>query len=210
MSACCNARSCAGPEQRIAGSRNPTGSGPHLKPLFGVNIVPRTLKGTVQVGIARACLAARMQNENIERPGVILAVEDEPEDVEILRLALAQRGVPWKVVSVQFAKDAIRYLGRVGEYADENRFPYPSIIVLDLALPGMSGMDFLTWARGEKAMPPIVILSYSALEENRSLSLKLGAKGYFLKSPDLKETAAMIETLLSLNASGTRSDAGRP
>jgi len=139
-----------------------------------------------------------LQNKNTPSPGVILAIEDDLGDVEILRLALACRHVGWKVISVSFAKDAIMYLGRIGQYADENLYPWPTVIVLDLNLPGMSGMEFLTWARKEKNIPPIVILSYSTLEANRTLAERLGARGYFVKSPDLKETALMIETLLLL------------
>lgn len=63
----------------------------------------------------------------------------------------------------------------------------------------MSGIEFLTWARHEPNVPPIVVLTYSKLEENRVLAEKLGAKGYFTKSLDLRETAAMIETLLMLS-----------
>ena len=138
-----------------------------------------------------------LQNENQSRPCVILAIEDDPEDVEILRLALSQKTAVCKIVAVQFARDAIKYLGRIGEYADEKKFPRPTLIVLDLSLPGMSGMEFLTWARGEPDIPPIVVLTYSKLEENRVLAEKLGARGYFTKSVDLKETAAVIETLLA-------------
>jgi chemotaxis family two-component system sensor histidine kinase/response regulator PixL len=78
---------------------------------------------------------------------------------------------------------------------------------LDLTLPGMSGVEFLTWARLEPNIPPIVVLTYSKLEANRALAEKLGAKGYFTKSPDLKDTAAMIETLLTFSA---RPDAPPP
>ena len=73
--------------------------------------------------------------------GVILAIEDDLQDVEILRIALAQRNSGWKVLSVPFAREAMLYLGKIGQYADENQFPRPEIIVLDLALPGMSGME---------------------------------------------------------------------
>jgi len=74
-----------------------------------------------------------------------------------------------------------------------------SLVLTDLKMPGMSGMEFLTWAKQETNLPPIVILSYSASQESRDLTEKLGAKGYFVKSPDLKDTAAMIEALLALN-----------
>jgi DNA-binding response OmpR family regulator len=140
-----------------------------------------------------------LQNNHTFHPGVILAIEDDLGDVEVLHLALRYRQVAWKVISVSFAKDAIMYLGRVGPYADKTLYPWPTVIVLDLNLPGMSGIEFLTWARKERNLPPIVILSYSASQESRDLAEKLGAKGYFVKSPDLKDTAAMIETLLVLN-----------
>ncbi len=135
--------------------------------------------------------------------GVILAIEDNADDVETLRLALARRNSPWKVVSVSFARDAIMYLGRIGQYGDDDRFPRPNVILLDLSLPGMSGMEFLSWAGREPNLPPIVVLTYSRLSEDRHLAGKLGAKGYFVKSLDLKETAAMIETLLTLNQPGS-------
>src|SRR5690348_12344458 len=97
--------------------------------------------------------------------GLILQIEDDLQDVELFRLALAQCGSPCKVVSVHYARDAIKYLARLGEYADTVKFPKPTLIVLDLSLPGMTGLEFLAWARGEppESIPPIVVLSYSQL-----------------------------------------------
>lgn len=134
--------------------------------------------------------------------GLILLIEDDLQDVELFRLALAQIGSPARVVSVQFARDAIKYLGRVGEYADEAKFPKPTLIVLDLSLPGMSGFEFLAWAKCEPpgTIPPIVVLSYSTIELNRHLTEKLGAKAYFVKSPGFDESVAMAKDLLLFNA----------
>lgn len=132
---------------------------------------------------------------------VILQIEDDLEDVELFRIALAESGSPCKVISVQYARDAIKYLGRVGEYADTVKFPRPTLIVLDLSLPGMTGLEFLAWAKGEapESVPPIAVLSSSQLELNRQLSERLGAKAYFVKSPDLHETVAMTKNLLLFN-----------
>ena len=134
--------------------------------------------------------------------GVILQIEDDLQDVELFRLALAQSGSPCKVVSVNYARDAIKYLGRIGEYADTVKFPRPTLIVLDLSLPGMTGLEFLAWAKGEppESIPPIVVLSYSHLELNRHLSERLGAKAYFVKSPNLRESSAMAKELLLFDA----------
>jgi len=135
--------------------------------------------------------------------GIILQIEDDLEDVELFRIALAQSRSGCRLISVQFAKDAINYLCRIGQYVDEQRYPRPTLIVLDLSLPGMSGLEFLTWAKCEPAakIPPIVVFSSSQLELNRDLTQKLGAKGYFVKSPDLKETVAMTKNLLLFSAS---------
>lgn len=136
---------------------------------------------------------------------VILQIEDDLEDVELFRLAVAQSGSPCRVVSVSYARDAIKYLGRVGEYADKEKFPTPTLIVLDLSLPGMTGLEFLAWAKGEppESIPPIVVLSYSEIELNRTISARLGAKAYFVKSPKPEETVEITKKLLLFTAPST-------
>lgn len=144
--------------------------------------------------------------------GIILQIEDDLEDVELFRIALAQNGSGCQLISVQFAKDAINYLCRIGQYIDAQRYPRPTLIVLDLSLPGMSGLEFLTWAKCEPPdnVPPIVVFSSSQLELNRDLTQKLGAKGYFVKSPDLKETVAMTKDLLFFSVSPPNASEWRP
>jgi len=139
--------------------------------------------------------------------GVILLIEDDLQDVELFRLALAQSGSLCEVVSVNYARDAIKYLGRMGEYADTVKFPKPTLIVLDLSLPGMTGLEFLAWAKGEppENIPPIVVLSYSQLELNRHLSERLGAKAYFVKSPKPEEAKEITKQLLLFHAPASSS-----
>lgn len=142
------------------------------------------------------------ENEPPLTNGVILHIEDNVEDVELFRLAVAHSGSPCKVISVSYARDAIKYLGRVGEYADIEKYPKPTLIVLDLSLPGMTGLEFLAWAKGEPSenIPPIAVLSSSQLELNRHMSEKLGAKAYFVKSPQPEEEAEMTKKLLLFHA----------
>lgn len=143
----------------------------------------------------------RDEHAPLSSSNVILLIEDDFHDVDLFRLALTQSGAPFQVISVQFARDAIKYLMRFDIYEHEKQFPKPSLVVLDLNLPGMSGMEFLTWAQGEKPekIPPIVVLSYSNLELDRQLAVKFGAQAYYVKSPKVEETVAMIRQLLLNN-----------
>src|ERR1700761_2501130 len=102
------------------------------------------------------------------RAGVILLIEDNQDDVALFRIAVAKSGSPCQVIPVNFAKDAIKYLDNYGEFADKTEFPKPILIVLDLSLPGMSGFEFLAWAKEEPpgSIPPIVVLSSSKAELN--------------------------------------------
>jgi CheY-like chemotaxis protein len=182
------------------------GCRPHCNTHFINSECGWTLAGGNGPGNTFACCQKeRLDHENAPtiQQSVILLIEDDAEDIELFRLALAQTGSPYRVVAVQFAKDAINYLLRLGVYQDEKLSPKPSLIVLDLSLPGMSGLEFLTWAKCEppESIPPIVVLSYSKIELDRQVTQKLGAKAYFVKSPNLHETVAMTKNLLLLNVS---------
>ncbi len=133
--------------------------------------------------------------------GVILLVEDDSQDVEIMRLAFARSGAPFQLTVVANGRQAVHYLCGIGDYADRIRFPKPLLILLDLSLPVMGGFEFLAWMQGEalEEMPPVVVLSYSRLEQDRKLAQKFGAKGYFVKSPNLEETVALVKSLLLLH-----------
>jgi len=168
----------------------------------------------VGLGTSHECRKVFLTNENVVAPmnHVILQIEDDAEDIELFRLAVAQSGSPCKVVAVNFARDAIKYLGNFGEFSNKSEFPRPILIVLDLSLPGMSGFDFLAWARCEppETIPPIVVLSSSKAELNRSLAEKLGAKAYFVKSPNLQETNDMAKELLLFNSPPSIADLQKP
>ena len=143
-------------------------------------------------------------NETVPPPatGVILLIEDNEGDIELFRLALAQSGSRCRVVAVNFVRDAIKYLDNHGEFSNKSEFPKPTLIVLDLSLPGISGFDFLAWAKAEPSerVPPIVVLSSSKTELNRGLTQRLGAKAYFVKSLNWHETNAMTKEMLLFNA----------
>ena len=108
---------------------------------------------------------------------------------------MAQTGSACQVIAINFAIEAIRYLGGLQGYGDKTQFPKPTLIVLDLYLPGMEGLEFFLWAKGEptEQFRRFVVLSSSQLEINRFLAKRFGAKAYFVKSVDLQANIATVK-----------------
>ncbi len=130
-----------------------------------------------------------------------MLVEDDMHDVEAMRIALRRAESSYQLVTVSNGRDAIKYLSRADHFADRKRFPDPCLVLLDLSLPLVTGFEVLAWMQNEtqRDLPPVVVLSYSRLEHDRRLALKLGARGYYVKSPDLNATVALVRSLLVLN-----------
>ncbi|QEF98544.1 Transcriptional regulatory protein LiaR [Stieleria maiorica] len=121
----------------------------------------------------------------------IMLVEDNPEYREAVRLALEQsQGVE---LSRQFgtAEIALRSI--------RNATPseQPDLILLDLRLPGMSGLEALAGFRESAPHTKVIILTQSDNEEDVLRAIALGASGYLLKSATLDEIADGIRTVMS-------------
>jgi CheY-like chemotaxis protein len=131
------------------------------------------------------------------RQGTILLVEDDVNDVQLMDEAFARAGCPFSLVSVCHGGEAIQYLAGEGQYADREQFPDPLLILLDLKMPQVDGFEVLRWMRKQPAakMPPVVVLSYSRLEEDQRLARELGALKYETKPIDFAGAIALVERL---------------
>jgi CheY-like chemotaxis protein len=97
--------------------------------------------------------------------GPILLVEDDYDDVVLIRRAFVRAGIDVPIKVVHDSGDAILYLQGKGIYVDREEYPLPSLMLLDLKLPGNSGFDVLRWTRersGMRRLPIIVLTSSSA------------------------------------------------
>jgi len=128
----------------------------------------------------------------------ILLVEDEPNDVFFVQHAIEQAGVLNPVHVSPDGQDAIDYLNGAGKYTNRQRFPLPCLILLDLKLPRVMGLDVLKWIRDRPELTAIVIvLTSSRQDEDIHAAYRLGANAYLVKSPELKvrqETGRAIKT----------------
>jgi CheY-like chemotaxis protein len=131
----------------------------------------------------------------ITRP--ILLVEDEPNDVFFVQHALELAKVTNVVHVTSDGQEALDYLGGVGLFADRSKYPLPYLVLLDLKLPRVMGLDVLKWIRQRKELAVIVIvLTSSRQHEDLAAAYRLGVNAYLVKSPDLstlKEMATAIK-----------------
>lgn len=119
--------------------------------------------------------------------GSLLLVEDNADDVLLLRRAFMKVNVCNPLQIVSDAESAIAYLSGQEPYADPAVNPRPVLMLLDLKLPGKSGHDVLAWVRQQPALRrlPVVVLTSSreACDVNRAY--ELGVNSYLVKPATL-------------------------
>lgn len=117
---------------------------------------------------------------------LILLAEDDPGHEELFRRAVAQSGVDCRMDVVRDGVEAIDYLFCTGSYSDRDAAEMPHLILLDLKMPKMNGIQVLQVlyrVRGDdrSRFPPVVVLTSSKLDEDISDAYRYGAQSYICK-----------------------------
>jgi CheY-like chemotaxis protein len=113
----------------------------------------------------------------------ILLVEDDTNDVILIRRAFAKAEIKNPVYTVEDGDAAVAYLAGEGAYADRNDHPLPGVVLLDLKLPRRSGLEVLEWVRQSPTLRrlPIVVLTSSRESADVNRAYDLGANSYLVK-----------------------------
>src|SRR5688572_16168770 len=123
----------------------------------------------------------------------ILQVEDDPNDVYLLQRAMKKVGMTNPIQVASDGQQAIDYLRGAGKFADREKFPLPSLVLLDLKLPHVMGMDVLKWIRQQPGMASIVVLLTASGEETEILNAyRLGANGFLIKPAEASKLEDMV------------------
>jgi two-component system response regulator len=127
----------------------------------------------------------------------ILLVEDDPDDVKLTLIALEKSRVANKVEVVQDGVEALDYVFGMGKFAGRDRSVMPQLILLDLKMPKMDGLEVLRRIRSDERtkLLPVVILTTSSEDKDRIDSYKLGANSYIRKPVDFHQFADAVQQL---------------
>jgi CheY-like chemotaxis protein len=133
----------------------------------------------------------------MKRNSHILLVEDNPDDVKLTMRALEKNRIVNEVDVASDGVEALEYLFGVGKFAGRDTNIMPQVILLDLKMPRMDGLQVLERIRGHEKtkLLPVVVLTTSNEEKDRIESYKLGANSYIRKPVDFNQFAEAVKQL---------------
>ncbi len=128
---------------------------------------------------------------------IILLVEDNPDDVELIQRAFRDSHIANGMTIARDGVEALEYLFATGKYARRDSSQSPALILLDLKLPKIGGLEVLERLRADPrtALIPVVILTSSSEEEDRLKGYQLRANSYVRKPIQFEKFAEAIKTL---------------
>ena len=120
-----------------------------------------------------------MENKEVE----ILLIEDNPSDAEMTIRALRKNNIANNLVHLKDGEEALEFIFGTGQYSGRNTNNLPKVILLDLKMPKVDGIDVLKKIKSDENTKqiPVVILTSSNEDPDISVCYKLGSNSYIVK-----------------------------
>ena len=114
---------------------------------------------------------------------IILLVEDDPNDVLLIRRAFVRTAPDLQLRVVGDGETARQYLGGIGVFADRQENPLPALVLLDLKLPRKTGFELLEWMKSDPSLSQIPVIVHTSSREPNDIerACTLGARYYLVK-----------------------------
>jgi two-component system response regulator len=127
----------------------------------------------------------------------ILLVEDDENDALLVSRAIRKNNLPNEVHWVKDGLEARHYLEGVEEFEDRTSHPFPEVIILDLKMPRMNGLELLAWIdeHPQYRVIPTIVMSSSRLHSDVERAYMLGANTFMVKPTDFDSLAKTIKTI---------------
>jgi two-component system response regulator len=131
----------------------------------------------------------------------ILLAEDDPAHVLVFSQAVARSGLPCHLDVVHDGVETIEFLFALGEHADRQAEAMPDLILLDLTMPRMNGLQVLQVLRRVRddnlRLPPVVVLTAADEEESVAEAYRYGAQSYICKPVEIGQFIEAVQETLS-------------
>lgn len=127
----------------------------------------------------------------------ILLVEDDDVDAENVVRALKRNRITNTLFITRNGEEALSFLRHTSHYTDAEKYPRPGIILLDLNMPIMNGIEFLKIIKADDLLKriPVVVLTTSREENDRVESFKLSVAGYIIKPVEFEKFVEAVKTI---------------
>jgi len=127
----------------------------------------------------------------------ILLVEDNPQDAELTLRALKRHNISNRILVVKDGAEALDFIFGTGKYSDRDLSNHPKVILLDLKLPKINGLEVLRKIKADDRTKviPVVILTSSKEERDIVEGYRLGVNSYIVKPVEFDEFAKAVTEL---------------
>lgn len=127
----------------------------------------------------------------------ILLIEDNPADIELTVRALKKNNIANNIQIIEDGEEALNYLFRKGKYQDRPENDEPKLIILDIKLPKVNGLEILVKIKSDEKLKviPVVVLTSSREEQDVVQSYKLGVNSYIVKPVDYYNFTESVKKL---------------
>jgi CheY-like chemotaxis protein len=131
------------------------------------------------------------------RTAVILVVDDDPNDVFLLRRAFKRAEIKLPMRVARDGQEAIDYLSATGRFQDRHQNPIPCLVVLDVKLPRKTGLEVLEWIRGQEDLKdlPVVMMTSSEETGDKKTAHLHGVEAYRVKPASLEELVQIAQEI---------------